>query len=998
MADRSVSVRLQLRAEQYQAAAARAGVATKSLGASVDQLGKRGSQSINDMTKGMVDLSGKAAAGLAAWGVGVAALVKGLEHGITKYLDLTSAVDAYQDVTGASAEDSSRMVAIADAFGVSTDTLAGSMFRLAKNVETNADGFRKYGIEVARSGDGTIDLTQTLGNVAAAYQRVGGGQEGARIAQEAFGRGGMALIDILERERSEIDAVVAAAEKHGRIVSDDDIAAAREYQVAMGQLGDSVDALAISAGQAAVPALSDLAIVLTDVIDKVNSMRDSGWFDFVTDVIPGVSTIKQGAEAVGLLAGDHEEAAEAAAKQKQAEQDLADEIAAAEQKIADYRSGLSTLRSDSADVRNATDDLGKGFAEFVDRVQAAKISGDRWATSLDAATSSGLENRRMLDGLVGQGFAVADAMAAQGKSADVIAVAMAGYRDQIVATLTQLGFSEQQVRTYTDVLLRIPSSVGTIVTADTSQAEGSLARVLSLLGMIQRAEGMTNLNVLSGRTVGANVGPVPSGPGTMLGNAIAGLGPQAYTARVPRGGGGAGGGGGGQSPAEAAEAWRRAEADNAQRFYEHSLTSYEDYIAKLQQLRGQETQYTEQWFRLLDMENDAREERADNVARWNEAVAENEAEAVELWMTTAERQVRVGELSTAAYRRMLTARLADLEKFSDDWMEVWEQIARIDEQASREAERAAEQRERAMDQQARKREQAFDRLSRLVEQERALRDRIEDTTRAHHEKLRALEEKLSADQAAAIAQRRDALAGWADVSERVQVRWGNSAAALTRNIRDQILTFRRWSEALVAARARGVSEQVIAMLGLDKGPEALGQLQAFSSATQAEIDELNAAVAARTAQAAEQVAQEQASSYSEIGRTLRSLAERYAAEVEAQNEDFLAKQRDLTEELGALGFDHGKSYGDLIAAGLRSTIPGIRSAAQEVLDAMKPTSDALVYPGSQNPLTKPIIGPKQPAAASNVKVDVFVGNKLIQDEVKVVLRDGAGQRTIVGSK
>lgn len=330
-----------------------------------------------------------------------------------------------------------------------------------------------------------------------------------------------------------------------------------------------------------------------------------------------------------------------------------DEADEAARKLDLYRQALDDLRSSAFAVRTAQDGVAEDLADFADKVMAAKAGGDEFATSLDQATAAGIENRSMLSDLVGRAFDVAAAMATQGVSHDAIAVAMADYRNQLVTTLTQLGFSRAEVIRYTDVLLSVPSSVGTTLTAHTGQAEAALGRVLSLLGMVQRAERMTNLNVLSSRTAA----PPPDAPGTALGDAVVGRGPAARAAvDDPVGSAARGLDAASDELERAREEWLRRQDAFEENLFEHNMSSRERYVAYLDGRLAEEVEYSEAWFEILDRRARVLREHDENVAAWNEAVARNEQEAIDRELDRMREMVDSGRYTDADVAAILAER------------------------------------------------------------------------------------------------------------------------------------------------------------------------------------------------------------------------------------------------------------------------------------------------------------------------------------------------------
>lgn len=279
-----------------------------------------------------------------------------------------------------------------------------------------------------------------------------------------------------------------------------------------------------------------------------------------------------------------------------------------------------------------------------------------------------------------------------------------------------------------------------------------------------------------------------------------------------------------------------------------------------------------------------------------------------------EEQLRIAEnkaaweferMSAREQLRNIERRLAAEVRFTDAWMDLVRERERV---AARVLD---EERDRLRDLE-RTRDDAHQRLVRLLEDEQRIRQRMADAER------RAAEESQRIVQA-----RRDALAGWADLDRRANIDFGTSAAAISANIRDQIDAFEQWQQGLDELRARGLSEDVIAMLGLEDSPMALGQVQRFLADTDAELRELNRLVEERSRQVADRVKFEQDRLIGEVGRGLRGVAQNLAGEL-----------RDLNRELRDVGKDQGLSYGKAVAEGLRSSLAEVRKAARDLERAM----------------------------------------------------------------
>jgi TP901 family phage tail tape measure protein len=607
--------------------------------------------------------------------------------------------------------------------------------------------------------------------------------------------------------------------------------------------------------------------------------------------------------------------------------------------VGEYSKALDALYASTFGVQDATNAFTEGLTEFADGVRAAQIGGDLLATSLDGATVSGAKNQDALAGIVRQAFDVAEAMTQTGASTGQVEAVMAGFRGELVAVLQQLGFNAAEAQTYTDTLLRVPGSVSTVVNVDTAAAQAKLAALFQTLGNLD-----FNLRAIGERQITTGTAAIPLRPPVLTGglaNAVAGRGTQAAAARQSAAAGGSGASKAASDAKKAADdaAKSREEALKRQRevednSYELGLLSYTAYLAKLDQRLAAEVatghKLTDSWKQIYD-------ERARVIKEHNETAIGYFKDLQAAQRAQEDNAHAAGRISNAAYRAILVKRFNDAAKiygyWSDDAQKFYRDIVAIDSDAVDELHNNAE---RA----AQVRDDAFDRLNGMLDDEQTIRKQMADSADAHRKKLADIQAQYLADQRSAIEERRKQLLDWASLEDQVVVTWGNTADALAANIRSQTDMFTEWANSLDALHANGLSDAVISMLGLDQGPQMLGQVRSLSAATQTEIQALNDAVATRAQQASSRVALEQAQTYSTISQTLKGVTERYAAEVEAETEAFLAEQRDLNDQLAQIGLDGGRSFGQAIADGLNSAIPAIRAAADAARQAQQAADTA----------------------------------------------------------
>jgi hypothetical protein len=327
---------------------------------------------------GAVTPTGAALGGLAA----DAAAFKFGQHLVSEFADATAGVRAFQRVSGATAEDSSKLTVAARVLGVDSEQLGKSMFRLAHNLDGGKDALAKYGVEVAKNKDGSADLTDTMLNVADAVHRVGPGAEADAIAFAAFGRQGAALLPILLRGRDGLKEITDNIPK-GEMFNQADLEKGRQFTLATKQLSEELRGLEIEGGKALVP----LATA------------------FVQDLKPAVSffgTIARGIEDIhslnrfvpSFLGGD------AGKKAADSQKDLTGAASAAATSL----DGETTAATDAA---KAVDDLKKATTDAM----KAQDSLDKAHRSVTTAQRGESQARDDLNKLQQQGAVDANAVA-----------------------------------------------------------------------------------------------------------------------------------------------------------------------------------------------------------------------------------------------------------------------------------------------------------------------------------------------------------------------------------------------------------------------------------------------------------------------------------------------------------------------------------------------------------------------------------------------------------
>jgi hypothetical protein len=458
------------------------------------------------------------AGGAAVAGVAIAAFAV---QGAQAFVGLAGEIRNFQRASGASAEDSSRFVAVLDDLGIASDTGAAAVFKLGKSLKDGGDNLRAYGIEVARSNDGTVDLTGTMLNVADAYAKTPDPAKRAELAFAAFGKQGQSLIPILEQGREGLQAFFEGAEEGRQIFSQEDLDKARKYELAMDELSDTFRGLQLEAGEVLLPFITSLATAGAKVIGFASDVKEKvgGALETVGRAMLGVATAgasegilfafrklsggsndakksqKELAEQAKETAAAQLEEAEASKAQALALDKVTNATLAAVSSQLGYEASLNTLKDNINDI----DDREREYAEAVAASTAANKAADvavrtygagseeakdKVKAAADAAKDAESANRALRDAHLGvEQSAIATANAAV-KLADEVATAggqaltaqeKAGiFRQSLIDLANQTdGPTKQAILDLAANIVNLPDR-SIFVDADTSSAHAKL--------------------------------------------------------------------------------------------------------------------------------------------------------------------------------------------------------------------------------------------------------------------------------------------------------------------------------------------------------------------------------------------------------------------------------------------------------------------------------------------------------------------------------------------
>lgn len=181
--------------------------------------------------------------------------------------------------------------------GAESAVLDASLVRLQRNVSMAASGnkaaaemFRSIGIDPKQLQ--LLPIEQQLGMVADGLSKVSDHSDRVRIAMTLLGKGGAALLPMLEGGSSGLAGFAAHARELGIIMSDEDVKAAGALDDAMIDLKAQFMAIVVKIGAAVAPAITTLAKAITPLVKSVIEFIDKN--RALVAIIAGVAAVVTG--------------------------------------------------------------------------------------------------------------------------------------------------------------------------------------------------------------------------------------------------------------------------------------------------------------------------------------------------------------------------------------------------------------------------------------------------------------------------------------------------------------------------------------------------------------------------------------------------------------------------------------------------------------------------------------------------------------------------------
>jgi hypothetical protein len=176
---------------------------------------------------------------------------------ITAFQDIAIGAGKFADATGLSVEDASRYLEVAGDLSIPVDAVEGAIGRLNKTIGADPDKVRNLGVDIEYLNDGSLDVNATFLNTIDRLKKIKDPAEKARVATQLLGKGWQSMAELIEMGADDLKASLDSVSS-AQVISDEELAKAKEYRDTVQELGDLWNAFVINAGGVFVDIVSDL--------------------------------------------------------------------------------------------------------------------------------------------------------------------------------------------------------------------------------------------------------------------------------------------------------------------------------------------------------------------------------------------------------------------------------------------------------------------------------------------------------------------------------------------------------------------------------------------------------------------------------------------------------------------------------------------------------------------------------------------------------------------
>ena len=228
----------------------------------------KASGTLNKVGGSMGGLGKKAGALGAALGgaLSVAAVAKFAGDSVKAFEDTGKATIKLQRYMGGTSEEASRLGHAFTMSGIDSETSARNIGILSKHLVANDKAAKGMGVAYRDAHGKMKPMDQILPGIADKFKNMPNGPEKTALALKLFGRGGAAMIPMLNKGSAGLKAMAAESDKLGTTLSGKDLEAVKQSTMNKRKMGEAVKGLQIAIGKNLLPVIQKMVTWFTERI------------------------------------------------------------------------------------------------------------------------------------------------------------------------------------------------------------------------------------------------------------------------------------------------------------------------------------------------------------------------------------------------------------------------------------------------------------------------------------------------------------------------------------------------------------------------------------------------------------------------------------------------------------------------------------------------------------------------------------------------------------
>ena len=306
---------------------------------------------------------------------------------ITAFQDIASG--KFADATGLSVEDASRYLEVAGDLSIPVDAVEGAIGRLNKTIGADPDKVRNLGVDLVYLNDGSLDVNATFLKTIERIKGIKDPAEKARVAAQLLGKGWQSMAELIELGADDLKASLDSV-SGAQVISDEELAKAKEYRETVQELGDLWNAFVTGAGGAFVEIANDLKELTGSWEGFGNQLKEGPAGRLIAEIgglfndnEENAKAAQEAAESLGDAYAGYVSSRLAESREDMALMNLAIEDQAEELAITDlkWQSLIGTLKLESA-IADAKEQLTDLTDKAVEAYGGSKEAVDAYNESL----------------------------------------------------------------------------------------------------------------------------------------------------------------------------------------------------------------------------------------------------------------------------------------------------------------------------------------------------------------------------------------------------------------------------------------------------------------------------------------------------------------------------------------------------------------------------------------------------------------------------------------